>query len=221
MNYLCIICGSNTRKVSHIKLKADYLCCDVCELITMDPQSFVTREEEHNIYDDHQNSIDDPRYVAFFYHFLNNAVFPYDNGGKKGLDFGSGPSPVLAQILERFHGFDMDIYDYFYAAEKVYEHQKYDMVTCTEVVEHLKNPLAYFTLFNELLKPNGTLSIMTSFHKNSDIHFSNWHYARDKTHVSFYTPKTMTYLANKVGLKIIYTDNCRYTTFAVDNCSKH
>lgn len=41
-------------------------------------------------------------------------------GEKSGLDFGSGPSPVLAMIMERDYGFDMDIYDLFYSPEKPY-----------------------------------------------------------------------------------------------------
>lgn len=55
----------------------------------------------------------------------------------------------------------MDTYDCFYSPEKVYFGKKYGLVTATEVVEHLDDPLDYFSLFENLLKDDGVLSIMT------------------------------------------------------------
>jgi 2-polyprenyl-3-methyl-5-hydroxy-6-metoxy-1,4-benzoquinol methylase len=104
----------------------------------------------------------------------------------------------------------MDIYDPFYAKEKAYVGKKYDLITATEVIEHISDPLMYFRLFFELMKDDSVLAIMTLFHQNDRERFLNWHYIRDRTHVSFYTPKTIEYAAKKTGLKVIYTDNARY-----------
>lgn len=215
LSHRCVLCSSDTKKIHHPKI-ITYHYCSNCELIAKDEEDIISKEEELNIYNNHENSIEDPRYVGYFYNFLNDAVFPYVKNGKQGLDFGSGPSPVLAQILERNHDYKIEIYDLFYAPEKVYKGKKYDLVTSTEVVEHLKNPLEYFKLFSKLLKPEGILSIMTLFHKNDESTFLDWHYIRDWSHISFYTPKTMEYLAKEAGLKIIYTDNNQYTTFVLD-----
>lgn len=211
----CILCSERTRKI-HQPQFGDYYCCSNCELISKDEDHIISQTDELEIYNNHQNSIEDPKYVEYFYRFLNDAVFPYTTSGKQGLDFGSGPSPVLAQILSRNHDYQMDIYDLFYAPERVYEGQKYDLVTSTEVVEHLENPIEYFGLFSKLLKPDGILAIMTSFHQNDDLAFLDWHYIRDRSHISFYTPRTMEFIATKVGLKIIYTDSIQYTTFVLD-----
>ena len=89
-------------------------------------------------------------------------MFKYASKGRTGFDFGSGPSPVLAELLSSNHGYTMDIYDKFYSPLKIYKNKKYDLVISTEVVEHLDNPIIYFKLFKELLNEQGTLSIMTS-----------------------------------------------------------
>lgn len=120
-----------------------------------------------------------------------HAILNYCSNGRNGFDFGSGPSPVLAMILERNYHFSMDIYDLFYSPHKIYESQKYDLVTVTEVIEHLLNPLQYFHLFKILLKEDSILRIMTLFHPKDRGIFVEWHYVRDMSHISFYTPKTM------------------------------
>lgn len=124
-------------------------------------------------------------------------------------------------ILERDFNFSMDIYDLFYSPDKVYEGKNYDLVTTTEVVEHLKNPLAYFLLFKELLNEKGVLSIMTLFHPRDDAQFMEWYYIRDVSHISFYTPMTMKVIGEKVGLKMIYTDEKRYVSFRKGDIIKY
>ena len=76
--------------------------------------------------------------------------------------------------------------------------------------------MEYFKLFTTLLKPQGILAVMTLFHQNDQEHFQDWFYIRDPSHISFFTRNTMEYIAKEVGLKIIYCDNSRYTTFALD-----
>lgn len=214
MRKQCKICGAETRKLHHPRLEADYHCCPACEFISKDESALISPQEEMERYDKHQNSIEDRGYVEYFKKFLDKAVVEYAGMGRKGLDFGSGPSPVLAQILERDYGYSMDIYDLFYSPEKVYTGKKYDLVTSTEVVEHLKDPLEYFRMFKELLEDDGILAIMTLFHHDDDQHFIDWNYIRDKSHISFYTPKTLGKIAEIVGLEVVYSDEVRCTTFS-------
>ena len=215
MAHKCIICGSSTRIINHPKT-ADFYYCSTCDFIAKDDQQLISKQQELQIYERHNNSIDDPVYVEYFNRFLKDAVFPFVNNGKLGFDFGSGPSPVLSQILKRDHDYQMDIYDPFYAPDKTYIGKKYDLITSTEVVEHLSDSLMTFRLFVKLLKPNGVLAIMTLFHQQDDEAFLKWHYVRDHSHIAFYTAKTMAYIAKEVGLKMIYTNDCRYTTFVLD-----
>ena len=211
MQLTCKICESNTREIVHPRF-GHYRWCEKCDFIFKDEVYHVSKEEELRVYNSHQNSVEDPRYVQYFASFLEAAVFNFTSYGKVGLDFGSGPSPVLSHILETQFGYKMDVYDIYYAKEKSYVGKKYDLITSTEVIEHLSDPLLYFRLFFDLMKDDSVLAIMTLFHQNDHEGFLNWHYIRDRTHVSFYTPKTIEYAAEKTGLKVIYTDNVRYIT---------
>lgn len=119
MAHQCIICGSSTRIINHPKI-ADFYYCLTCDFIGKDDQQLISKQQELQIYERHNNSIDDPVYVEYFNRFLKDAVFPFVNHGKHGFDFGSGPSPVLSQMLKRDHDYQMDIYDPFYAPDKTY-----------------------------------------------------------------------------------------------------
>ena len=51
---------------------------------------------------------------------------------------------------------------------------------------------------DDLLKINSWLGIMTSFYDKS-IHFEDWYYRRDPSHVIFYTINTFHFLAESKG----------------------
>ncbi len=110
-----------------------------------------------------------------------------------GLDFGSGPEPVLAQLFEK-KGFKMNIFDPFYANNPEIFTKKFDFITLSEVAEHLYHPLQEFNRLLSLLNPKGYLAMMTS-RTDSVKNFNNWHYQKDETHVCFYANKTMEYIA--------------------------
>ncbi len=212
MSTLCKICSSETREIHH-KTFGIYHVCDYCDFISKDKHDHITEQEQLTIYNSHQNSIDDPIYVEYFNRFLNESVFPFIGNGKKGLDFGSGPSPVLALLMSDTYGYNMDIYDLFYSPQKSYLNKTYDLITSTELVEHLEDPLAYFSLFIKLLNDEGILAIMTNFHQKNDKEFMNWHYIRDRSHISFYNYRTFEVIAEKLYLKILYTDHKKFITF--------
>ena len=212
MNDFCKICGSPAVEMLHKKFRLKYYYCHKCGFISKDENSLIPPEKELEIYSRHNNSIDDPRYVAYFKRFIDEAVVLFCNG-KRGLDYGSGPSPVLAMILERDYGFSMDIYDLFFSPDRIYEGKTYAMITSTEVIEHLQNPLEHFEIFKKCMGEGSVLSIMTLFHPESVEEFLNWYYMRDMSHISFYTPQTMRVIGEKTGLEVIYTDNLRYTTY--------
>lgn len=215
LNQICKICGADTRNFNDTQFNVSYHYCETCEFIAKDENSLVSPEEEKKEYDLHNNSYQNEGYVNMFRDFLNRSVIDFVNNGKEALDFGSGPEPVLAKVLSDEYGYTTDIYDLYYSPERVFEGKKYDLITSTEVVEHLKNPLEYFSIFKNLLKEDGILAIMTVFHPQDDEKFCKWYYRRDKTHISFYTPKTMEYIAQILDLELRYIDGKRYCTFSL------
>jgi len=209
----CKICGAEVEEFTSEKHSVTYLHCKNCEFIFKAEEDLLDEDGELERYLLHENSIEDERYLNFFRKFLDQAVFKQNLIGNQVLDFGSGPEPVLAYLLKKEYDMEVDIYDLFFAPEKIYEGKKYDLITSTEVVEHLKNPLEYFKLFKKHLKEGGHLAIMTLFHDNDKEKFLNWHYLGDMSHISFYTPKTLEVISEKVGLSLVYVDDYRYSVF--------
>lgn len=214
MNEKCKICGADTREFYDEQFQVHYYYCETCEFISKDEKTIVSTQDEKKEYDLHNNTYENEGYVNMFRDFLNRSVMNFVNDGKEALDFGSGPGPVLAKVLSDEYGYTTDIYDLYYSPERVYEGKKYDLITSTEVVEHLKNPIEYFRLFKDLLKEDGILAIMTLFHPKDDEKFCKWHYRRDKTHISFFTPKTMEYIAQILDMELKYIDDKRCCSFS-------
>jgi len=178
----------------------------------MDEQMMITFQEERKIYDYHENSIENDGYVNMFKDFLEAGVLPFAKEGNL-LDFGSGPEPVLVKLLKRDYEFKVDHYDLHYQPKKVYEGKTYDVILATEVVEHLPNPLEVFKLIYNILEAGGIFSFMTLFHQNNKEHFLDWWYRRDETHISFYTEKTLNYIAELIGFEVLYTDGKRVMAY--------
>jgi len=207
----CIICGKGTDPLWDSQFNLTYDCCRHCGFIGQDRGSLVTFQEERDEYDRHENSIENEGYVTYFKKFIDAALVAYREGSQ-GLDYGSGPEPVLAQVLKRDYGLEVDIYDLHYQPDKVFEGKTYDFITSTEVIEHVKDPVDFVKGFCSLLNPGGIAAIMTLFHPNDDGIFLDWWYRRDITHISFFTPKTFKEIGDQCGMEIIYCDDKRYIT---------
>lgn len=203
----CKICDCDTKSFDDPQLKKQYHSCQNCECIALDPTYYLSLEKENALYNNHNNSLENEGYVKMFEDFLD---YFWDelSSREKALDFGSGPTPVLSQLLQR-RGVNVDCYDKFYQPLKCFETQSYDFITSTEVFEHLDDPQATLTLLSNHLKPKGIIALMTLFHQNDQDHFLTWWYRRDPTHIIFYTPKTFEILAKKCGLALIKTDGKR------------
>ncbi len=208
----CHICHSEARIIEDQQFGLNYYYCLQCGFISQDRESIPAFSDARDEYDRHENSIENEGYVNFFKRFIEASILPFVDQGK-GLDFGSGPEPVLSQVLKRDYGLMVDIYDLHYQPVKVYEHQQYDYIVSTEVIEHIEDPMAVMKLWHEHLKPGGVLAVMTLFHEEDEAHFLDWWYRRDITHISFFTVRTFNYMAEKIGFEIIFTDNKRYITF--------
>jgi len=173
----------------------------------MDPKCHLDSEEEKKRYSFHKNEIDDKGYIQF----LNRAIIPtaeYIKQGMKGLDYGCGPNPVLAHLIEK-KGIECLYYDPYFYPQCDFT-TKYDFVFATECFEHFFFPAQEIKRICSILKTNGTLSIMTEF-ITSSTSFDNWYYKNDPTHVCFYNEKSINYICNSYNLIQLYNDNHRVT----------
>ena len=175
----------------------DYLRCQTCHLIFVPTKFHLSLAAEKSEYDQHQNSPTDSGYRKFLSRLFEPLQQAVSQTGKlsHGLDFGSGPGPTLSAMFEEV-GHIMRIYDPFYAPDKMALDTQYDFVTASEVVEHFRKPADNLDQLWSLVKPNGTLGVMTKLALDREA-FSRWHYKNDPTHVAFYARETFQWLAQR------------------------
>jgi hypothetical protein len=199
----CKICSKPTEPFEAIKKQ--YYYCNNCKFIFLDKKFIVSTKKEKERYLKHENTIKNLGYVKIFKDFIK--IIDQNNPRiKTALDFGCGPGDVLKTLLQN-KDIKTDSYDIHFQKEKVYENNKYDLITCTEVVEHLKNPLEIIKLLRGHLSSNGIIAIMTLFHSDNKEDFQKWWYITDETHISFYTIKTFEKIAALLNLEISFTNS--------------
>lgn len=174
--------------------------CRHCSFVWRDPSEHLTAQQEKAIYDRHENDTQDLGYRRFLARSLE-PLLHYCPAPAQGLDFGCGPGPALIEMAQE-HGYQMQAYDKFYAANEQIWQQRYDFITATEVVEHLDRPYSTLTRLWSLLHPKGLMIIQTK-RVWDDERFSRWHYAQDPTHIGFFSEHAFQWLAQHLNAKLI------------------
>ncbi len=199
----CKICRVVIEKRTVLKNSRVYYHCDECGFISLDSRLLLSPDEERARYDLHENSLDNSGYLNFLRNFIELAVKPYPV--QKILDYGSGPNPNLANLLKGL-GYEVDIYDPYYAPCNAILEASYDLIVSTETFEHFSDPLKELRFINSLLRPQAYLAIMTSFACSYED-FKAWRYKDDETHIAFYSMQTFQKLTELFSMKVIYTNH--------------
>ena len=176
--------------------RRSYWRCGCCQATFLDPSQRSNADAELAQYRHHQNDPLDERYRTF----LSKLADPLLNKlkpGMAGLDYGCGPGPALAAMLAEA-GLEMSLYDPFFHHDLEALQRRYDVITLSEVAEHLFEPALEFEKLDTMLKPGGWLGVMTCF-QTEDERFADWHYRRDPTHVVFYRVQTFEVIADQRG----------------------
>jgi SAM-dependent methyltransferase len=193
----CPLCGAAAAVRPLVRAHGrDFLECGGCRLIHVPAEQRPTEAEERAHYASHRNEVYDPRYRGF----LDRLALPLAERlapGAEGLDFGCGPGPALARMLEE-RGFAMEVFDPFFAPHPEALRRDYDFVTCTETAEHFHHPGREFQRLDRLLRPGGWLGVMTEMPPDRPD-LKRWRYARDPTHVAFYRSDTMRWIGGRFG----------------------
>jgi SAM-dependent methyltransferase len=194
----CPLCGSQSSHY-HRDKRREYLQCALCKLVFVPPEFHLSHSAEKAEYDKHQNAANDTGYQRFLQRMAGPMIERIP-AHSKGLDFGCGPAPVLAEIL-RSAGHRVAIYDVYYFPHQTALDGQYDFITATEVVEHLARPMLELERLWQLLAPGGTLGIMTKLVIDAE-RFTTWHYIRDPTHISFFSRDTLQWVAAQLNANI-------------------
>ena len=194
----CPLCCSERSYAFHVREdrsgRREFFRCRACDLVFVPPQYHLTVDEERDRYLQHNNDPSDPRYRKFLsrlFDELKSHLAP----GARGLDFGAGPGPALAQMMTE-DGFRATVYDPIFFPDDDALKADYDFITCTETAEHFRDPGRQFRLLDRVLRAPGWLGVMTSL-LDDPSRFPDWYYHRDPTHLCFYSMRTMKWIAGR------------------------
>ncbi|WP_444894330.1 class I SAM-dependent methyltransferase [Microbulbifer sp. TRSA001] len=206
MSLQCPLCRHRAVQPYHRDKFRSYHQCDNCVLVFVPPKFHLSPDEEKAYYDLHENSIEDEGYRQFLSRCAQPLLKELKGSCCYGLDFGCGPAPLLARILEG-NGHRVDLYDHFYAPAQKALHGNYDFIVATEVIEHLGQPGAEIENLWGRLRTGGVMALMTKLVISAE-RFANWHYIRDPTHICFFSVKTFEWLARSLGaeLQFVHSD---------------
>ena len=198
----CPLCDNKTQIRLYIEKKRGqrpFYQCDVCQLIFVPAQHQLSPEKEKARYDLHNNDPNNNGYIKFL-NKLAEPVHQKISPKSNGINFGSGPEPILSDMLES-HEHTMSNYDLYYANDMSVLQKTYDFLISSEVVEHFSSPVKEWKLMDGLLKKGGWMGIMTQLYK-PEIDFSKWWYKSDQTHIAFYSKETFEWIGRKFGYDI-------------------
>jgi len=211
----CPLCGTSAvsggRALSRL-----YCICPLCDLRFIPPAFHLSPAQEYARYLLHQNSGANTGYVKFLMvavECLKNHLSKTHQGAPTVLDYGSGPGPVLVELLNQ-HGFAAVGYDPHFGDQSVpgivvtaslVGQGPFDAVVSTETVEHFRTPRIEWKKMIALIRPGGFLVVVTSL-VVPGIDLSKWHYANDPTHIVFYSESTFRYIAEQWGLSLVETN---------------
>jgi len=190
----CIVCSSDQIEPFTTSDNLNYWKCNFCKTKFLDKKHYIDKSSEKKRYLEHENTIEDEGYRTFLSK-LANPLKDKIQLNAKGLDFGCGHGPALADMFKKDE-YSIDLYDPFFFPNKEIFKKKYDFITCTETAEHFFNPKKEFDLINSLLNKGGWLGVMTSFLTTKEA-FDSWYYRRDPTHVVFYAEETFGVIAQQ------------------------
>lgn len=150
---------------------------------------------------------------------------------KKGLETGCGDASFTqalsgyfektyatdisaAQILEnrkRFPAIEFSIHDL--SEPLPFPDEFFDCVWCSEVLEHLFDPLFALKQYCRVLRPTGKLLVTVPYHgglKNLMIALFKWdhHFDPEYPHIRFFTKCTLDRLTRKAGFNDIAISTC-------------
>lgn len=195
----CPLCGQAALPF-HEEKSARWLGCQHCGLVHRAREQWPSPEENARRLALHRNSPWDEGYRRWLQPFAQALVKRLPQGSA-GLDVGSGPAPVLAQLVEDA-GLRCAHWDPLFSPQpRQAPVTGWTFVTMSEVFEHLSAPLDELRRWRDALAPGGWLVVGTGLF-DEDESFPSWWYARDATHLVFARPRSFAWLATQLDMEL-------------------
>ncbi|MCB0407048.1 MAG: class I SAM-dependent methyltransferase [Bdellovibrionales bacterium] len=195
----CLLCKSSQLQVATTQDQKQYFFCTKCNYLFLSPFQRLSLDAEKQRYLEHENNLDDPRYL----NYLQRTWQQLGLSKTKGfiLDFGCGPTKGLENLLQESQ-FEILSYDpIFHPLDFVEHHENIDIVFCSEAIEHMFDPSSIFTIWKQLLKKGGQIILRTAFHPGVE-QLEGWWYRLDPTHIGFFNEKTFQWVAQNWSFEV-------------------
>ncbi len=244
---VCKFCGSEDVFCFPVRTKRrdfQYLRCRSCGGISLFEGCYLAVEEQMERYQRHHNELSDPGYARFLCDFVSNCFsFLPETGFGRILDYGSGPSPALVELLRMVSARQREPqhpcrttclpdspslaacvsllchslpklpevegitgWDPFFSHGGNLQEGMADLVLCLEVAEHFERPLEGFAGLARSCAAGGHVAVGTLPVPDTmsiPQGFKGWWYKDDRTHVSFYTERSMAACGGSCGLRYL------------------
>lgn len=230
--YSCPLCKGKIKK-SFLALDAYELFeCQRCGLVSPNIE-FSLVDGKHDVYDDESYIKDTTREIIDTYEYRKNTFAPerlqYILEKMAGvtqknmhlLDVGCGPGYFISYLKDKgiiYKGLELANFLVTMCKESGLNVEKadlvnepnnvYNVVTLFDVLEHIGNPVQFFTIINEKLKSGGYILAYTP-----NIHSFSFTLMQERQnnlypfqHLCFYDPKSIEYLAQQTGFTVYSID---------------
>lgn len=202
----CRLCGEES-SFFHAHLSQNYHRCSNCQLIQVNGDNLPTRVAERAEYELHENGPHQAGYRRFLEPVTQLALewlAIHELENPQILDFGCGPGPALSVVLGE-RGWPVTNYDPIFQPCPLIPHT-FNLVLCTEVVEHFHFPHQSWSKLISLLAPDGMLIVMTEWadKHQSKANFHLWPYIRERSHVALYHSNTFKWVAHHYHMSLSY-----------------
>lgn len=207
----CTLCGAEAYFFRAARQRR-YYQCNRCRSVLLDPDDYVSLQEEKERYEKHNNDVHDPRYQRFVLPIVEQ-VLNNQTTTEKGLDYGAGTGPVITRLLRDRH-YHILTYDPFFDNDPDLLESTYDYIVCNEVAEHFHHPFEEFHRLYHLLNARGKLYCMTQLY-DERTDFEQWNYKNDETHVIFYHAKALEWIRDKLGFSTVHIKDNKLITLQI------
>lgn len=221
---LCPVCGYSSDFVFTVPFRngkinldgsdfsptIDYRHCSECGLYFSETQrNWGTSEFKEHVYNEAYAKYDSDiinehgNRPTCMYNLMHTMFNYYLCSGAYILDYGCGNGFWIDRLrkdgFSRVYG-----YDPYYSVNAEPLRDKYELITCTEVIEHDYNIVETFKKFSNMLYLGGAVLLSTDVTDDMMGVKTNYYTCPRVGHVMLYSKKTLRCIAEKCGFSIIH-----------------
>lgn len=206
----CKLCESATEHFGELKIlgsfDARYRRCTVCGFVCVEEATWLERAYSCAIAAADTGIVARNLKLADMTGLLIGLAFPR---ARRFLDFGGGAGLLVRMMRDR--GFDFRLQDKYCAnifagGFDARPDERFDMVTCMEVAEHMVDPLPAFRELGALVEGAAEQAIVVTTEllpKAANRPGQWWYYAPETgQHISFYTEAALHAIAERLRMRV-------------------